>query len=642
MRSRRSSIGALAICALLLTACGGGGGSDAKDDSNDLIVVQFALVDQHGMPTGATDTSNAYRNNRLRFTFSEKVDPDTVSDRTIAIGIPSGTNLFLTALGRFLPDGNEAVFDPTVTVTGTPNPFGFEPDSTYSVLVKGVPDTKTIKTLSGDPVREEFTTSFRTTDLYLPDLDQPSAVEIEPDRLDTNTIGELMQMTPEERVEDNDETGRWEDLWISSRADVIVEFSEAMLPATFDPESSFRVINLDRNSRDVLGVYKFSDDAKTVTFRPTFGYGRGPYLIQVILTVDLTDLAGNPISNPQTWIFLTEYDPTAVNEGLIEEFFDDNLYEDTAFSPPGAEGMAVWNPAGDPGMLVSTFGTNTTTVPTPIGPFNSGNCIPMGSGGSWGDYFSQLWYSSSVMGTAGTISGWKYFLYSSSAGQTPSFTGMTIVIGHSKTPGCPFVASALRTASFAGTPVTCVSNASLTVPSVPVGTPISFPAFTKAFGYDGSSSLVVDLQKKTGAGTNTYWSINSNPNGARGYGNPSSMTTILAVTTNYLYQCVFDFRTEESMAQSLWYRTEAADPVYLETLVNPTEQPPGTETTVLYQGADDDGDGNPDPATETAWTTDITDLDDLQYVRFRAAFRANLGTGIGPKLEDITIPYIFF
>ena len=639
-----------------MLACGGGGGSsDASDAAENLIVVKFALVDQVGNPTGARGATNAYRNNRIHFTFSEDVLGSSVDDRTIQIGIPSGTNLFLTAQGRFTTDGNEVLFDPTVTATGAPNPFGLEADSDYTVIVKGLPEPKTIRSIADDQVMEEFRTTFKTTDKYLPDLDQPRAKLVMPPGLSSNDLAVLLQMTPAERVADNEasrqldgngdpipDTGRWEQMWVSSKADVDVTFSEAMNPATFDSVISFRVVNLDRNSREVFGIFIYSDDATEVKFRPTFGFGRGPYLIQVTMSVDLTDLAENPIGNPQQWIFLTEYDPTAVNEGLFEEYFDDNVNEDTAFSPPGAEGIAAWNPQTDPGKLVSTFGTNSTTVPTPLSALNSGNCIPLGSGGSWGDYFCQLWYSSSVMGNAGTISGWKYFLYTGSAGQTPTLVGITIQIGNSKTQACPFGANNQRASHFAGTPVTCVSNTDLTVPSVAAGTPIAFPKFTKSFGYDGSSSVVVDLQKKNGTGTNTYWSIFSNSNGARAYGNPSSKTTITGITFNYLYQCVFDFRTEASMAQSLWFTSESNDPTYLESIVAPTEQPPGTETVVEYQGTHDDGTGLPDTTTQSQWVTDVEDLAGFQLLRFRVRFTANLSTGIGPKLEEIVIPYIFF
>ena len=42
-------------------------------------------------------------------------------------------------------------------------------------------------------------------------------------------------------------------------------------------------------------------------------------------------------------VFLTEYDPTAVNEGLVEELFEDTAYEDTTFAGPNGEAIALWN-----------------------------------------------------------------------------------------------------------------------------------------------------------------------------------------------------------------------------------------------------------------------------------------------------------
>jgi Big-like domain-containing protein len=641
---------------VLLAACGGGGGGgDADEDSKDLVLVKFSLIDVADNPTGASGTTNAYRNNRLRFTFSEEVDASSVSDRTIQIGIPSGTSLFLTAKGRFETDGNVVIFDPRVTVIGEPHPFGFEADSVYSVTVKGLPETKTIQSPGGDQVMSTFTTSFTTTDLYLPDHDQPEITVISPPALDANQVAHLLGQTPEERNIENDAsrdldglgqpiigTGVWEQVWVPSSGDVVLEFSEAVNPATFDPDMSFMVTNTDRG-REVLGVFRYSDDAKTVTFRPTFGFGRGPYVIRVDVTVDLTDLAGNPIANPQQWFFLSEYDPTAVNEGVMEEYFDDNLYEDTNFTPPGAEGIADWNPVTAPGTLASTFGNTSTTVPTPSAPFGSGNCIPMGGGGTWDSYWGQLWYSSAAVGSAGTISGYKYFMYSNSSSSGLVYKGLTVTIGHAKGTSCPFATNNLRASHFTGTPVTAINNhPSWTLPSIPTGTPIPFPKFTGSFGYNGTSNLIVDICKDS-ASFNTYWSVASgNQNGARAYGTPKTGTTTMGTGVPYMMQCVIDFRTEDSMAQSMWFKMDSQDPIFLDPIINPTEQPAGTETAVMFEGAVGDGNGQVDPTSATGYVDDVEDLDGHEYLRFRAAFTANLGTGVGPKLEDIVIPYIFF
>jgi hypothetical protein len=599
----------IALFAMCFAACGGGSGGGAAGNSQPsegLAVTQFALVNKQLTPIGGVDLQNTPRNALLKFTFTQDVAEDSVNERTIRIGVPSQQNLFIDHDGAFTVDGNVVYFDPSVTRMGEPNPLAFRSEEDYQILVRGDPEVKTVKTLSGRSLLWAFETAFRTTEDYLKDYDQPMAVQISPDK---------------------------DEVDVDSRADVVVKFSEPMKPETFVLGDTFKIYDAAK-SLYVFGTLRFSQDALTATFRPTFGYGRNPAAIEVTLSPSLTDLAGNPLGNPQSWTFTSAEDPNAVDSNLLTEDFTTNTYEDTAFSPPGAAGVAHWNPSYDPGRLVSTFGTNSTTVPNPLGPMTSGNCIPMGSGASWNDYFCQLWYNSSVLGgLAGTISGYRYFLYSGSAGLTPSFTGITLKIGHSKTKSCPFVSGNTRDMHFAGTPVTCISDASMTVPSVSVGTPISFPAFTKAFGYDGSSSLVVDIQKKTGAGSNTYWSIYSISNGARAYGTPSTATTV-TVATNYLYQCVLDFRTELSGAQSLFYKTDF--PAYfLEPVISPTSQPSGTETVLEWQGA-----GDPtNEQTFSSWTADLTDLDTYQYIRLRVAFTANLATNVGPKLEEIIVPY---
>ena len=106
-------------------------------------------------------------------------------------------------------------------------------------------------------------------DTHLPDLDQPSIVAFSPPALDANSLAHLLGQTPTERNDENtasrildtdntpiDGSGIWEQVWVDSRADVVIEFSEAVNPATFDPSSSFLVTNLDRNREVYLPVIR--------------------------------------------------------------------------------------------------------------------------------------------------------------------------------------------------------------------------------------------------------------------------------------------------------------------------------------------------------------------------------------------------
>jgi hypothetical protein len=282
-------------------------------------------------------------------------------------------------------------------------------------------------------------------------------------------------------------------------------------------------------------------------------------------------------------------------------------------------------------------------VPNPHSTGVSTNVIPLGTG-TFGDMYNMTWYKASDCGNAGTITGFQFLSGTSSNAPNAVMSGFTVKLGHNNL-AKGLTTSQPRTANFnVGNPVTVINKVNYTLPSsVPNTTPIPYPQFTQGFGYDGISHLTVDTSKTNATGQQGWgvWSGYGSET-HRVWGYPSTGTTSSGSTTSYYYQCVLDFRTETSMARSTWYTAESDDPVYLETIINPTEQPPGTETLVEFQGAHDDGSGVPDLTTQTAWTTDITELDGFQHVRFQAGFKANLATGIGPKLEDVVIPYIFF
>jgi hypothetical protein len=289
-------------------------------------------------------------------------------------------------------------------------------------------------------------------------------------------------------------------------------------------------------------------------------------------------------------------------------------------------------------MLASTFGTRAVAnMPTP--PGGSSNWIPLG-GLSWVSCRFQCWYKPGELGSAGTISALSF--YPGSVVTNGSImTNFTVQAGHSSTnltPG-PFAAN-----FNVGSPVTMVNGISWTMPTMTFNTPAAFPVLTKSFGYNGTSNLVIDLGKSSVTGNGSTWSCRSGFDGnvRRIWNTSQASNSSNGSDTGYTYPWVISFRTEASMARSLWYKTETNDPMYIEPIVEPTEQPAGTETSVQYEGAHDDGDGNPDQGTFSGMMDDATDLSGYEYIRFQVKFKANLGTGMGPKLEEIVIPYWFF
>jgi hypothetical protein len=251
----------------------------------------------------------------------------------------------------------------------------------------------------------------------------------------------------------------------------------------------------------------------------------------------------------------------------------------------------------------------------------------------------------SEIGNAGTITGMSWWP-ASNVGGGAVISNLVTTIGHNgSTNG---LTSLAWTANLdVGTPVTVLNGVSYTVPTMSAGQPCKFPAFQKSFGFDGTNSLVIDNGKAALAGSTSSWRNKTDITGRRAYNNNSQTSTTATAIDAYAYTYSIDFRTESSMARSLFFRTDSDFPEFLDPIVSPTEQPAGTEVLIEYQGAHETVDTLtqepiPDPATLSGWTEDPTELVDRRYVRFRVTFKANLATGVGPTLDEILIPYLFF
>jgi hypothetical protein len=210
-------------------------GAEPAEAGRDLVVKKFLLGrlednTNRFIATGARGTTNAFRDNVIMLVFSGPVDFDSLSDRTVQIGIPSTGGLFIKADGDFyrytvsqldvvqgtyVPKRtykNRVIFDPTKRQNPTDkNPYGFAENSTFSVTVPGL-DSGTNKTVRGvgeEYVSRTFVTTFRTTANYLQDYSQPYLVTVE---------GSDAPGVPLE--------GRTS---VDSKADIIARFSEPML-----------------------------------------------------------------------------------------------------------------------------------------------------------------------------------------------------------------------------------------------------------------------------------------------------------------------------------------------------------------------------------------------------------------------------
>jgi hypothetical protein len=653
---------ALAVSALAAAAVGGAA-ADAEA-GKDLTVKRFLvgrLEDGTNkfVALGGRGTQNVYRDSVIMIVFSTQVDMSKLTpsdpyspfnhlnDRTIKIGIPAGPGLIVQAEGKydqyvlrqFNPSSglfepkkiykNRVLFDPTKRFgdPATQNPYGFEANSLYSVIVPGLDggDTKTVRTPEGEFLTTGFTTTFRTTAKYLQDYKQPRIEKIE--------ANDAPGVPLEGRAS------------VDSRADIIAFFSEPMLPAAFDPNTTFTVfISSPGSGRLVSGTIRASPDGKSFTFRPAFGYGQGPSSVRVTLSSSLSDRSGNTLDKGAVVNFTSEYDQFAPNYSEIVEPFDDENNADWLYLP--AVDRASWdgwigNPAlpanntnKNQGLLAGIFGAKTQVIDQGQ---NNGDGYPF-----WiSPAFAQQLYSSGQMGgTPRTISGFQWLVYSSSY-QTyanATFPGTVVKLGHNTTGSL----STNLTGSYSDTPVTVVNNVSYK----PVNTDglwYAGPTFATTWAYNGTDRSVIEISTQgSGQSLPPYWSINQTA--AQGGTCRIRGTTGTGIGYSWSANIRFLYLIDKSEAQSRWYNTNQVSPAFLDPIVA-QDIPPGTVVTILYQGAAENpqAPGTPDISTIGAWTTDpLNDIKGAKFIRFHVDMVSNIGSNTRPTIDEIKLPYVYF
>jgi len=312
MLATRSSGGlaVLLIPALLFPGCGSGGGGGSGDDSR-LLALSFDLENR----------TDVRRNQPLVFTFSSRVDPDSVGFDTLQIYSGPQSNP-VPFSGRYEVRDNKVTFFPTVLETdpnplGLPlNPYGFSDNASYSVLMPGTdqlpPPLRTLETRGGKKLLRTFASSFQTSSEYLPEDPpvRPRLVRMPDDN--GNALDDLFLFTrrsatgcgrtPITPVNPGDKR-----LELPTDTQFTLTFSEAMDPRSInpDPESpgpppnpggSYRLKESATNI-GISGTLCISGNGREFTFVPGTPLAHATIIRQylVTLTTQMKDLAGNPL-----------------------------------------------------------------------------------------------------------------------------------------------------------------------------------------------------------------------------------------------------------------------------------------------------------------------------------------------------------
>ena len=191
---------------------------------------------------------------------------------------------------------------------------------------------------------------------------------------------------------------------------------------------------------------------------------------------------------------------------------------------------------------------------------------------------------------------------------------------------------------------------------------LDWPELESFFEFDGVNDVIVDIEAKEGNTFQTFRTFLSltqvfgvcscssfagcQPDNSIGqrqadstYGadflNPSPIPLTVANPAPFVHVMEFELAKLRSDAQSSYYNTKTPEPDYLTPILNPLVQAAGATVSMTYSGSIDG------ILEDVAFTPNVDDVDDHQYIRFHVIMRANLFTGGRPRLALIEIPYTF-
>ncbi len=294
------SLGVLSgLLVLGLAGCSGSGsGSTASVKVRCADGSAFCLVscDLGCSGTGCAVTEIA-ENQRLRFSFSDAIDPSSVNAATVSIRTVTG----VAPDGDLVVGTNELAFIPRVRTINGVSSFGFQRNETYIITMAGGAGTSQgVRSASGDALGQEFSCTVVASRGIIDADQQPPQVEM---------------ISPVDRnAAPLDPT-------------VVLRFSELIdttpLQGTLTNASPIRLVLRNANpgpnglicDRDAAGVGLVAlpqiateiysgTPVTVVTIRPTVQLP-GESCIEVVVSADLRDLSGRQ-AVPATFQFFTE------------------------------------------------------------------------------------------------------------------------------------------------------------------------------------------------------------------------------------------------------------------------------------------------------------------------------------------------
>ncbi len=355
----------------LVPACGGGSSSSSNGglgQPHSLSLVNFL---QSGI-------DNAPLNTVLEFTFSEPLDPATVTSGSLQIR--RGPDYGQSAPGEYIVTGNRVQFYPVLPSLCDLSDAGFRPGTSYRISIVGYPEEFCIKNLAGQPLNVTSTHEFVT----LPETD-PGVLQDEQPAVGPSIISSTPALNSAAvTVEQGNEivVGFSENLDPCSVTPASVRFHvyETGDPDTFEAAPDGNTTGFVPATKQGTDPYSWGAENDIVTYnppqvipaeimlyqtidatelrvRPTFGEFPENAFVVLDLTFEIRDFGGLPLTSTSL-SFTTEN--VAGQDGSLAVEFDESTPIDTAVStadvntaraPSRAQAFLLFAGDGDNGGL---------------------------------------------------------------------------------------------------------------------------------------------------------------------------------------------------------------------------------------------------------------------------------------------------
>lgn len=664
----------------------GGNETSASADPKELVLVRIEPGDGE---------SSVPRNRIVRLFFNTTVRPESITDQSLQVR--TGGTFQTRPEGSFLVNGDVVEFDPTVTRAGGQNSAGFGAGSQIQLVVPlfvpGTPEPEInfVQNIEGNPITStagDNTVVFTTGSIWDdPVSGPPSALRLE--------------FTPAA-----DASG-----FVAPNAAVTVLFNEPMDPSSVLLGTNIFMTNNESNSPLFqLGIpsITFADGSLTrYTFDPVFGFGTGPFPIIVnfidpqnqneFSTENLpTDLGGNRIQN-FTFLesFTTQFDPSAINTGLIiEEFVDvsqrdplgtDAVWGDDSEVPFALIAQPVTTRIEQIDVLtIAAFGDLFTAIdnnppgignedycPTTnplVGPdlqLFSQNQPPTADGRR-----RQNLYRAGEIGGNGTVTraAWGP---DSDAIFAATYTSTNVYLGHHRA-DTPLTNTSMFAQFDVDGFVRVVGPVTYRVDQASnIGGPgtedgyFDWPQFQTFFDYDGENDLLIDVEAEEGTTfqqIRTFLGVTQLPGGPTcncvtiftgacnvAAGAPGRQADSIwgsdilnpqpnfAVANPSPFVDIMEFELAKlrSDARSFFYDSGVDDPDYLTPILTPVVQPGGSSLSLQWSASSDG------VTVDVDFTSNINACDGFRYIRFSAILRSNIFTLGRARIQQMQIPFTF-